>query len=129
MPQKDYKIPEATVQRLSIYLRSLENLEREGQKIVSSYDLAKICGFKAAQIRKDFAYFGELGVRGVGYYIKDRPAEDRTGYALESPAGTFPALAINGSVTEEELHKLVDSLTPAKDYLKAPAGGGNEQGR
>ncbi len=34
-------------------------------------DQATCCGFKAAQIRKDFAYFGELGVRGVGYYIKD----------------------------------------------------------
>lgn len=68
---KYFKIPEATVQRLSIYLRCLENLEQEGQKIVSSHELAKSCGFKAAQIRKDFAYFGELGVRGVGYYIKD----------------------------------------------------------
>jgi redox-sensing transcriptional repressor len=71
MANKEFKIPEATVQRLSIYLRCLEIMEREGQKIVSSYDLAKSCGFKAAQIRKDFAYFGELGVRGVGYYIKD----------------------------------------------------------
>jgi redox-sensing transcriptional repressor len=25
----------------------------------------------AAQIRKDLAYFGEFGVRGVGYYVKD----------------------------------------------------------
>jgi len=71
MSQKDLKIPEATVQRLSIYLRCLENLEKEGQKIVSSYELASNCGYKAAQIRKDFAYFGELGVRGVGYYISD----------------------------------------------------------
>ncbi len=68
---KKNKIPEATVQRLSIYLRCLECLEKEGQKIVSSYELAENCGYKAAQIRKDFAYFGELGVRGVGYYIKD----------------------------------------------------------
>lgn len=71
MNPKEMKVPEATVQRLSVYLRCLELLERDGQKIVSSHDLAKSCGFKAAQIRKDFAYFGELGVRGVGYYIKD----------------------------------------------------------
>ena len=25
----------------------------------------------AAQIRKDLAYFGEFGVRGVGYYVKE----------------------------------------------------------
>jgi redox-sensing transcriptional repressor len=71
MSQRDLKIPEATVQRLSVYLRYLESLEKEGQKIVSSYELASNCGFKAAQIRKDFAYFGELGVRGVGYYTTD----------------------------------------------------------
>ena len=65
------KIPEATVQRLSIYLRYVTQLHRDGVKVVSSYDLSKGCGFKAAQVRKDFAYFGELGVRGVGYYVKD----------------------------------------------------------
>lgn len=46
------------------------------------------------------------------------PAEDRSGYGLESPVGTFPSLAINGQLTEEELHTLVDSLIPAKEYVK-----------
>ncbi len=46
--------------------------------------------------------------------IKDPPAEDRTGYFLETPAGTCPALAVNGKLTDEELHELIDSLAPAK---------------
>jgi len=71
MQYRENKIPEATVQRLSIYLRYVTQLHRDGVKVVSSYDLSKGCGFKAAQVRKDFAYFGELGVRGVGYYVKD----------------------------------------------------------
>lgn len=71
MQYRESKIPEATVQRLSIYLRYVTQLHRDGVKVVSSYDLSKGCGFKAAQVRKDFAYFGELGVRGVGYYVKD----------------------------------------------------------
>ena len=71
MQYRDSKIPEATVQRLSIYLRYVTQLHREETKVVSSYALSKGCGFKAAQVRKDFAYFGELGVRGVGYYVKD----------------------------------------------------------
>ena len=50
--------------------------------------------------------------------IKDQPAENRTGYIIETPAGTFPALAINGPVTDAELHALIDSLIPAKEYLK-----------
>ena len=71
MQYRKNKIPEATVQRLSIYLRYVTQLHRDGIKVVSSYTLSKGCGFKAAQGRKDFAYFGELGVRGVGYYVKD----------------------------------------------------------
>ena len=50
------------------------------------------------------------------YVIKDPPAEDRRGYILESPTGTYHALAINGPVTDEELHSLIDSLVPAKEY-------------
>ena len=45
--------------------------------------------------------------------IKDPPAENRSGYLLETPAGTYPALAINGQLTDDELHALVDSLVPA----------------
>jgi hypothetical protein len=44
------------------------------------------------------------------------PAKDRCGYIVQSPAGTFPLIAINGAVTEEELTALVNSLIPAKDY-------------
>jgi redox-sensing transcriptional repressor len=68
---REGKIPEATVQRLSIYLRYVTQLHRDEVKVVSSYALSKGCGVKAAQVRKDFAYFGELGVRGVGYYVSD----------------------------------------------------------
>jgi len=46
--------------------------------------------------------------------IKDPPGKDLTGYMLETPAGTFPALAINGKISDEELHSLVDSLVTAK---------------
>jgi hypothetical protein len=63
-------------------------------------------------------WFAQILLQSARAWIKDPPSEDRIGYILESPAGTFPALAINGPVTEEELHKLIDSLIPAKDYLK-----------
>jgi redox-sensing transcriptional repressor len=63
------KIPEATIRRLSLYDRCLEDMRKSGKKVVSSSDIARKCGTNPAQIRKDFAYFGEFGVRGVGYYI------------------------------------------------------------
>ena len=74
-------------------------------------------------------WYSQILLQSVQWFIKDKPSEDRIGYVLESPAGTFPALAINGPVTDEELHKLVDSLIPAQDYLNAQAGSGKGQGR
>jgi redox-sensing transcriptional repressor len=65
------KVPEATIRRLSTYVRYLEVLEAKGEVVVSSANLASACGVNAAQVRKDLAYFGEFGIRGVGYYIKD----------------------------------------------------------
>jgi redox-sensing transcriptional repressor len=65
------KIPEATIRRLSRYSRCLEEMEGRGEKVVSSAQLANKCMVNAAQVRKDLAYFGEFGIRGVGYYVKD----------------------------------------------------------
>jgi redox-sensing transcriptional repressor len=65
------KVPEATIRRLSRYSRCLEEMEQMGEKVVSSAQLASKCLVNAAQVRKDLAYFGEFGIRGVGYYVKD----------------------------------------------------------
>lgn len=54
-----------------MYLRCLNALDAAGVKTISSKALAQQFHLNAAQIRKDLAYFGEFGVRGVGYYVKD----------------------------------------------------------
>jgi redox-sensing transcriptional repressor len=64
-------ISELTTNRLSVYLRCLNLLDAEGVRTVSSQALAEQFHLNAAQIRKDLAYFGEFGVRGVGYYVKE----------------------------------------------------------
>jgi redox-sensing transcriptional repressor len=64
-------ISELTTNRLSVYLRSLNALDMAGVRTVSSRALAEQFHLNAAQIRKDLAYFGEFGVRGVGYYVKE----------------------------------------------------------
>jgi len=66
---KQEKISELTTNRLSVYLRCLNQLAAEGERTVSSETLAKRFHMNSAQIRKDLANFGEFGVRGVGYYI------------------------------------------------------------
>lgn len=66
---KNDKISEITTNRLSVYLRCLNDLAAGGEKTVSSAALAKKYHLNSAKIRKDLAYFGEFGVRGVGYDI------------------------------------------------------------
>ena len=62
-------VPTVTVPRLALYLRKLRELEARGVVRVSSKDLAAMIDLNAAQIRKDFSYFGEFGTRGVGYEV------------------------------------------------------------
>jgi hypothetical protein len=64
-------------------------------------------------------WMAQILLQSARAWIQDAPSEDRVGFILESPAKTFPALAINGQVTDEELHGLIDSLMPAKEYLKS----------
>ncbi len=69
------KIPEMTIRRLSVYTRCLLQLEEDGVKTVSSQELAERFDLNSAQVRKDLAYFGEFGVRGIGYYVAGLKAE------------------------------------------------------
>jgi len=64
-------IPRATIKRLALYVQVLETLKREGAEVISSELLAKACDVNPSQIRKDLAYFGGFGVRGVGYYVQE----------------------------------------------------------
>jgi len=59
--------PDVAIKRLPVYLRVLAELEAAGSDVVSSADLARRTGFSSEQIRKDLAYFGSFGTRGVGY--------------------------------------------------------------
>jgi redox-sensing transcriptional repressor len=68
---KSEHIPRATIQRMAVYIQVLEGLARDGATVVSSEALARTCSVNPSQIRKDLAYFGEFGVRGVGYYVQD----------------------------------------------------------
>ncbi|MDX6712340.1 MAG: redox-sensing transcriptional repressor [Blastocatellia bacterium] len=68
---KSEKISELTTNRLSVYLRCLNLLASAGIKTISSQALADQFSLNSAQIRKDLAYFGEFGVRGVGYFVEE----------------------------------------------------------
>jgi len=59
-------------------------------------------------------WWTEIHLRSAGL----KPVDDRSGYVFESPEGTYPSLAINGQLTDEELRSLVDSLMPSKKVLE-----------
>lgn len=61
------EIPRKTVYRLSLYYRCLQRLQENEVETVSSAALAKAAGVKPTQLRKDLAYFGQFGTRGLGY--------------------------------------------------------------
>ncbi|MGD8623192.1 MAG: redox-sensing transcriptional repressor Rex [Anaerolineae bacterium] len=68
-------VPDIVVGRLPVYLRALEHMAAEGQRIISSHDLAGRLGMSSAQIRKDLSHFGEFGKQGMGYdvlFLRDK---------------------------------------------------------
>jgi len=86
-------------------------LARSGRLVYSSPN-----GFKVWSGPRDKWLAGIL-LNSARAAIRDPAADDRTGYVLESPAGAFPCLAVNGRITDDELHALVDSLVAAKQYV------------
>jgi redox-sensing transcriptional repressor len=67
----DLRPSRASAGRLSLYLRCLEGLRRDDRDTTSSREMATVLGIGDAQVRKDLAYLGGLGRRGVGYRIDD----------------------------------------------------------
>src|SRR6476660_7634346 len=70
MPERARRIPEATVARLPVYLRSLLELAEGKVSTISSERLAELAGVNAAKVRKDLSYLGSYGTRGVGYDVE-----------------------------------------------------------
>src|SRR3954453_12419719 len=64
------RIPEATVARLPLYLRSLLEAAEWKTTTGSSERLAEMAGVNAAKVRKDLSYLGSYGTRGVGYDVE-----------------------------------------------------------
>lgn len=67
MSGSEPRLSRASVGRLSLYLRRLEEFLRQGKAKVSSVQLGESLGVTDAQVRKDLAYLGNLGHPGVGY--------------------------------------------------------------
>jgi redox-sensing transcriptional repressor len=69
MTEDGLQVPAASVARLPLYLRCLEELREDGVSTVSSSRLAELAGVNAAKLRKDLSHLGSYGTRGVGYEV------------------------------------------------------------
>lgn len=76
-------VSDLTTTRLSLYLRCLNTLSAEGARTISSQELATRFDLNSAQIRKDLAHFGELGIRGVGYDVERLRSHIRSTLGLD----------------------------------------------
>ena len=86
------EIPRKTVYRLSVYLRCLARLKEKNLHTVSSEALAKVAGVKPTQLRKDLAYFGTFGTRGLGYDVGELSQMIADERGLDS--GEAPGMAV-----------------------------------
>ena len=84
---KYHRIPDESIRRLPVYLRGLQYLLDQGRQSVSSKSLAEFLHLSAAQIRKDFSYFGDFGVRGVGYNVETLTKQIRAILKLSGTRG------------------------------------------
>lgn len=111
---KTYKISEAVVRRLPIYLRFLNELNRRNITTVSSKELGVRLDLNPAQIRKDLAYFGEFGKKGIGYdvnYLIEKIRHilklDRTIYVALVGAGNLGHALCNYNMYLKDNMKIV----------------------
>jgi redox-sensing transcriptional repressor len=61
--------PPAAVGRMSLYLRELQRLEEASVVSTSSRDLARRLDVSPEVVRRDLAWLGSVGRRGVGYEV------------------------------------------------------------
>src|SRR5690606_24157763 len=111
---KQARISEAVIRRLPVYLRFLTELMKAGVQTVSSQELGERLSLNPAQIRKDLAYFGEFGRKGIGYnvpYLVEKIRQilhlDRTVYAALVGTGNLGRALCNYRVYLEENVKIV----------------------
>ncbi len=128
-------VPTATVPRLALYLRKLRELQARGVDRISSKDLAAMIDLNAAQIRKDFSYFGEFGTRGVGYEVPRLIAEitrslglDRTWNVIIVGAGLLGTALARYRGFAEQGFRLVGVFDSSPTVIGASFGGGRVRG-
>ncbi|WP_018133284.1 redox-sensing transcriptional repressor Rex [Effusibacillus pohliae] len=126
---KTPKISEAVIRRLPVYLRYLQHLRDLNITTVSSHELGQNLDINPAQIRKDLAYFGEFGRKGIGYdvqYLIEKikqilKLDRRLNVALVGAGNLGTALSNYNRYTNEKL-KIVAIFDAAEEKIGSKVG-------
>ncbi|MFT4175090.1 MAG: redox-sensing transcriptional repressor Rex [Luteolibacter sp.] len=128
LPEKIGKvdIPKKAIYRLSIYYRCLQKLESNDLETVSSTTLARAAGVKPSQLRKDLAYFGQFGTRGLGYpvgqlasIIRETLGREHLQPVILVGAGNLGAALIRYQGFEKEGYEVVAAFDANPEKAKA----------
>jgi len=95
-------------------MRVLDELQNEDHQIVSSAEMGRWTGFSSEQIRKDLAYFGAFGTRGVGYNVKSLQSKIRNILGLEGPV---PVILVGGGSLGRALARYNRLHQPHLDFI------------
>jgi len=68
---KMMKLPEKTVERLSIYRRTLLDCLAQGKTHIFSHELANLHNITAVQVRRDIMFIGYSSMQRKGYDVKE----------------------------------------------------------
>lgn len=97
------KIPEPTIRRLPWYLSNSKLLRQQGERFVSSTQLANETGIDSSQIAKDLSYVNISGRTRVGYEIDTliEVLESSLGFINEHTAFLFGAGSLGGALLDD----------------------------
>jgi len=119
-------IPKKAIYRLSIYYRCLQRLKENDVETVSSTALARAAGVKPSQLRKDLAYFGQFGTRGLGYpvellaaTIRETLGRERLQPVVLIGAGNLGSALLRYQGFQKEGFEVVAAFDSAPDAARA----------
>lgn len=63
-------VSKLTIARMAVYYNTLKKMKEEGEVVCASNELSQRTGIASSVIRRDLAYFGDFGMKGVGYEVE-----------------------------------------------------------
>ena len=103
MPTQFFKIPEPSLRRLPWYLAYVKLVRNQGEKSISSTQIAQKIGVDASQVAKDLSYVNISGKTRVGYDIDMlvHALEDYLGFVNSHPAFVFGAGSLGSALMHD----------------------------